>query len=101
MPEESHSLCDLSLVAQDDETIQSIDNQKQLQGKIDSLRETSCPPLEGGEFMDGRRETSPDSSEFPRPLWHYCPRKILTIKDEVKIKLFKYFRVFISRRLCG
>ena len=56
MPEESHSLCDLSLVAQDDETIQSIDNQKQLQGKIDSLRETSCPPLVGGpKSMISRR----------------------------------------------
>ena len=38
------------------ETIQSIDNQKPLQGKIDSLRETSCPPLAGGpKSMISRR----------------------------------------------
>ena len=66
MPEELHSWYDLSLVAQDDEkkhvivsereTIQSIVNQKQFQGKIDSFLESSCPPLAGGpKSMISRR----------------------------------------------
>ena len=61
---------------------------------------TLCPPLAGGEFADRVKRVLIVLYSLA-PCGHYCPRKILTIKDEVKIKLFKYFRVFISRRLCG
>ena len=44
------------VIVSERETIQSIDNQNQLQGKIDSLCETSCPPLAGGpKSMISRR----------------------------------------------